>query len=1319
DAPLADAPLVDGLREDAPPAEAGQEALDQAETLQDIGSADGLLPLSEHVWDSNVVPTVVDGDTVHLSGTPSGTLSIPSGARVYIDGLVSPMTTGQALLFGSGSVVEWNASLTGSYNAYLVTLSGATGSPAERCSFIVGSSVSLANNGSGGTLRVNAVSIDVFLGDGSSIVSGGTTGNAVTIDTNNVSLRIGENARIASTSSNVSTAIQISTDVRGALIELNGGSVVSDSQGYAINDGGGSGLAQNDTSIVINSGEVRAGSSCAIHSTGSASTVTVNGGDIANSAGNNLNPVIYMNGGLGDNAFINGGTIRALTNNAYVLQSSGNIIVTGGEVTSINGRAINLVGLTSVATINGGIIQATGSGTAVSTATTSGEAAANAAIIVNGGLVTTTTGNAINLAGINSSVSIKGGVVAATTGNAVNVTNTATNASVSLSGGFVFAYGNTVTTSVASASYAVIRMPSGLLPNIADDALAVAWSGTAGATYLPGLSNDITFQAIGETSVQWRKVSDASGIAYQHGATQGFYPLPVNVRADSEFGLIFDADQSSPTYGQFYLDINNNQNIDTTDIAYNEGQGTAWSFNGATCVLDLTGFTWVTPAPFALVILGDLQVTLHGENTLTSTSSDSLVTCGIYCLDGSSLNLNGGGLLVATGGSASGQAGSQSIGISAYDLQITSGSLKAKGSQALPDGQSFGISAASVNMLGGSIEASADTSALGFTSAPGLLLPNSYEWLSNQSSPSKPGGLPNTYPGTPYLYDPSDMYLRLTDLDINHGLIFDASTGTMYLNKSGIATVEANLDYEFTTGRGLTWDASPGVLALSGFDWISPSAVSLYILKGDATVRLAGASTNMFVSTYEGGEPSVGILVPSPASLTIEEYDPVPGNPGKLVAVGGSSSLGSFGVVSDKCLLTGGALAASGGNSTESVGLDCQELGLSGGSLTAKGGSSDSLSLGIRCSATCRFDSGSLTASGQTGAIQALAFVNNGTTYKYSFSLDDPSGAAAGTSLFSETAPEPYDVSYQYSPDDLFVSLSTTSFALVGEATIRGTANASLPGGQALRVTLFGDTLADGGDAADWFVDLPSGVTATIDELATTGDYIVFTFAGTPAAATTSQIGLNIPSHLLAHGNEITLITNTDARFRINEPLTFIYDPSFDIPAETVDEPIAQIVVSSGVSGGEAPYRFLAEGLPAGLSIDPLTGVISGTPSASAAAGTATITVFDEFNATASISISFGEVALSPTPDEPGEPDQPDEPDEPGDPGEPGKPGQPSVPGRPGTPGNTSPKPTKRANNTPPTGDASMMVLALMTVLSLSGSFMVYQSDPNKNKRMP
>ncbi len=103
-----------------------------------------------------------------------------------------------------------------------------------------------------------------------------------------------------------------------------------------------------------------------------------------------------------------------------------------------------------------------------------------------------------------------------------------------------------------------------------------------------------------------------------------------------------------------------------------------------------------------------------------------------------------------------------------------------------------------------------------------------------------------------------------------------------------------------------------------------------------------------------------------------------------------------------------------------------------------------------------------------------------------------------------------------------------------------------------------------------------------------------------------------------------------DASRLIMNELNFFHNPAFDISASAMGTAITSIDVSKGVVGGAmdtTPYTFSAAGLPAGISINPTTGVISGTPTAACAAGTATITVTDSYQTTKSITIHYGAVS--------------------------------------------------------------------------------------------
>jgi hypothetical protein len=100
--------------------------------------------------------------------------------------------------------------------------------------------------------------------------------------------------------------------------------------------------------------------------------------------------------------------------------------------------------MNSKATVSGGAVQTTGTGTssiAISTATTAPATVANASIAVSGGAVSSANGQAINITGANSTTTVSGGTVSAagnnTTANAIHADTTATNSRIVVSGGTV------------------------------------------------------------------------------------------------------------------------------------------------------------------------------------------------------------------------------------------------------------------------------------------------------------------------------------------------------------------------------------------------------------------------------------------------------------------------------------------------------------------------------------------------------------------------------------------------------------------------------------------------------------------------------------------------------------------------------------------------------------------------------------------------------------------------------------------------------------------------------------------------------------------
>ena len=89
---------------------------------------------------------------------------------------------------------------------------------------------------------------------------------------------------------------------------------------------------------------------------------------------------------------------------------------------------------------------------------------------------------------------------------------------------------------------------------------------------------------------------------------------------------------------------------------------------------------------------------------------------------------------------------------------------------------------------------------------------------------------------------------------------------------------------------------------------------------------------------------------------------------------------------------------------------------------------------------------------------------------------------------------------------------------------------------------------------------------------------------------------------------------------------TLQFDITGSIPAMTVGTAITELDVSEFVSGGKSPYSYAILGFPNGLTISS-AGVISGTPTAKAFAGTGTVTVTDSDNIKVASPLSYGAVS--------------------------------------------------------------------------------------------
>ena len=127
-----------------------------------------------------------------------------------------------------------------------------------------------------------------------------------------------------------------------------------------------------------------------------------------------------------------------------------------------------------------------------------------------------------------------------------------------------------------------------------------------------------------------------------------------------------------------------------------------------------------------------------------------------------------------------------------------------------------------------------------------------------------------------------------------------------------------------------------------------------------------------------------------------------------------------------------------------------------------------------------------------------------------------------------------------------------------------------------------------------------------------------------PADATTAVVTVTDNATPTPASRSITINIG-----RVTPLLEFAKQAIYDIPASTRDVAIASVNVYNAASGGTEPYSFSMEGGPSWLSIDPVSGIITGTPRTETGATTAKIIVKDSASPQASQSFIINVGAVS------------------------------------------------------------------------------------------
>jgi hypothetical protein len=285
---------------------------------------------ASHIWNNGMPPVgVADGDTVTISGTPSGTLDLAgllAGETVTIDGLVgtpiAPLTNNLSFNIPADVTVVWEAELTGN-------------TPANPLIQVAGGGVFAIADGkieqlSGAPNHMTAISAPNV------IVSGGevSANTGIAISASNVIVSSGKVAAIGSNATIAAPAGTVTIsggEVTGAALAIqsdnvtvSGGTVIATGVGGMVID-----IGIGNGSATISGGNVRATgeNGTAIIGPGENTTIEVTGGTVrAGERGTFVIAVPPLTLGV---------TGRAIFANGHVTVSGGDVLAEGRESTAI------------------------------------------------------------------------------------------------------------------------------------------------------------------------------------------------------------------------------------------------------------------------------------------------------------------------------------------------------------------------------------------------------------------------------------------------------------------------------------------------------------------------------------------------------------------------------------------------------------------------------------------------------------------------------------------------------------------------------------------------------------------------------------------------------------------------------------------------------------------------------------------------------------------------------------------------------------------------------------------------------------------------
>jgi len=566
-----------------------------------------------------------------------------------------------------------------------------------------------------------------------------------------------------------------------------------------------------------------------------------------------------------------------------------------------------------------------------------------------------------------------------------------------------------------------------------------------------------------------------------------------------------------------------------------------------------------------------------------------------------------------------------------------------------PSGGALPVAYANSAYSSGTLTAAGGNGNYTWSTVSGFPLPS---WLSLSST----SGATTTLTGTPTsAASAASFELKVSDTagnsqTVTYSVTVDAGISISPVTGTTLATAYANSPYTSVSltasggsGTGYTWSTVSGFLPPS---WLSLSTTSgaTTTLTGTPTATASAASFELKVTDSVGNSQTVSYSIAVGAGITITPPTIPTFYPGAsyptttFTATGGAGGpyTWSWAAASGSTLPSGLSLSSTGTITGTPANATSSSV-TSNVIVTAKdsGGNTVTTSVSITIEATLTITTTSPLPTGYIGSIypstSLAATGGSGTSSNYTWAVTGSNALPSGLSLSSSAgqitgtptgSPSgPTSVTFQVT--DTVANVSTTkALSITVNAGISITpVSGALPVAYANLAYTSGTLTASGGSGTGytWSVvsgfPLPSWLSLTSTSGATT------TLTGTPTAqASAASFELKVTDSA-GNSQTITYSVTVDAGITLS--------PSGGaLPTAYANSLYSTTLTATGGSGSGQNWTVASGStLPSWLSLNASTGVLSGTPTATASAASFSIKVTDSAGNTATGSYSVTVVA--------------------------------------------------------------------------------------------